>query len=133
MWRVEVGGILVEVLELFALVVVKGILSKECVSPRLSNKGAAASKVGCRTSARGGRGGQGEKRVQRAASSTSTLRNNTMWHAEDTHWRRRVVEVIRAGGVGVRGRQRRDAQRELMEGRLSRRPRKVRSVRIIHL
>lgn len=38
LWRVEVRGILIKVLELFALVVVKGVLSKECVSPRLSNK-----------------------------------------------------------------------------------------------
>lgn len=50
------SGILIEVLELLALEVVEGILSKECVSPRcspLDQQGMDASKVGCRETGTG--------------------------------------------------------------------------------
>lgn len=53
------GGILIEVLELFALVVFKSVLSKACVSLVIQQAN-AASQMGCRTR----HGKRGEKRVQ---------------------------------------------------------------------
>lgn len=59
------GGILIEVLELFALVVVEGVLSKACVSPLVQQE-KAASHTGCRMrhGKRGGKAGSMKSRIK---------------------------------------------------------------------
>lgn len=119
------GGILVEVLELFALVVVKGVLSKACVSLVIQQEN-AASQMGCRT--------RHGKRGEKAGSMKSRIKykysgNERRSRAAQMSYRRRgVVEILGSGRVGMRGCQRSDAQRELVKGRLLRRPCEIRSV-----
>lgn len=123
------GGILVKGLELFALVVVEGILSKACVSPCVQQE-RAASLTGCRER----QGERGEKRVRQEPHQVQVhCRETTDALLKDTYRRRGVVEVLGGGGVGMRGRQRSDAQRELVIGRRLRRRCEIRSVlRVVH-
>lgn len=132
------GGILIKILELLAaLVVVESILSNECVSPLSSNnKWPLVKRAAEETTGKTKADSEKERRIRievQVLYFGKTARGCASGYGF-SYRRRCVVELLRGGGVGMRRRQRSDAQRELVIGRRVRRPSEEGSVlRVVHL